>query len=204
MLIESLSGVRGYDTALTGELIQSYACALKDLLACRKVVIGRDSRASGIRIQEQLTVALRHCGIAVIDLGVCPTPTVEMAVVRHRVNAGIVITASHNPLPWNGLKFIGADGLFLSPDQMAQIRDTRQNLFAKYTDFKTSIGDFKQYNQANHDHIAAILNLPYLDIAAIRQRHFKVAVDAVNGAASLIIPDLLRELGCEVITVNCD
>ncbi|MDD5540896.1 MAG: phosphoglucosamine mutase, partial [Candidatus Marinimicrobia bacterium] len=106
MLIESLSGVRGYDTDLTAELIQAYAAALKELLGCRKVVIGRDSRASGVRIQEQLTSALRRFGVVVIDLGICPTPTVEIAVVRHEVDAGIVITASHNPLPWNGLKFL--------------------------------------------------------------------------------------------------
>lgn len=204
MLIESLSGVRGYDTDLTEELIQAYAAALKELLGCRKVVIGRDSRASGVRIQEQLTSALRRFGVVVIDLGICPTPTVEIAVVRHEVDAGIVITASHNPLPWNGLKFLGADGLFLSPNEMAQIKNLRQNILGKYKKQKFSIGDLVKYEHANRDHIADVLGLSYIDVEAIRSHKFKVAVDAVNGAGSIVIPDLLRELGCEVFAIHCD
>lgn len=148
--------------------------------------------------------ALRDFGVAVTDLGICPTPTVEMAIVRYKADAGIVITASHNPLPWNGLKFLGADGLFLSPDEMARIKNTRQNALVKYTDLKTPLGSFEQCDHANRDHIADIMKLSYLDLAAIRRRRFKVAVDAVNGAASVIIPDLLRELGCEVIAIHCN
>ena len=199
MLIESLSGVRGYDTDLTKELISSYAAALKELLACRRVVLGRDPRASGVRIREQLTEALRRYGVAVIDLGICPTPTVEMAVVQHRADAGVVITASHNPLPWNGLKFLGADGLFLDPEQMLWIKQNRQSLLAKYSDRHFNAGDLIIYERANRDHIDAILQLPYIEIEAIRRQHFKVAVDAVNGAGSKIIPELLKEFDCEVI-----
>ncbi|HPC36225.1 MAG TPA: phosphoglucosamine mutase [Candidatus Marinimicrobia bacterium] len=204
MLIESLSGVRGYDTDLTVELISSYAAALKELLACRKVVIGRDTRASGVRIREQLTEALQRYGITVTDLGICPTPTVEIAVVQHRVDAGVVITASHNPLPWNGLKFLGADGLFLNPDQMVWIKQNRQSILAKYSEHHFSPGALTIYERANRDHIDTILQLPYIEIEAIRRQHFKVAVDAVNGAGSLIIPELLKELGCEVIAIHCD
>jgi len=204
MLIESLSGVRGYDTDLTKELISSYAAALKELLACRRVVLGRDPRASGVRIREQLTEALRRYGVAVIDLGICPTPTVEMAVVQHRADAGVVITASHNPLPWNGLKFLGADGLFLDPEQMLWIKQNRQSLLAKYSDVHFSPGDLIFYEWANRDHINAILKLPYVEIESIRRQHFKVAVDAVNGAGSKIIPELLKEFDCEVIAIHCD
>ncbi|NLA21720.1 MAG: phosphoglucosamine mutase, partial [Candidatus Marinimicrobia bacterium] len=204
MLIESLSGVRGYDTDLTKELISSYAAALKELLACRRVVLGRDTRASGVRIREQLTEALRRYGVAVIDLGICPTPTVEMAVVQHRADAGVVITASHNPLPWNGLKFLGADGLFLDPEQMLWIKQNRQSLLAKYSDRHFNAGDLIIYERANRDHIDAILQLPYIEIEAIRRQHFKVAVDAVNGAGSKIIPELLKEFGCEVFAIHCD
>jgi len=201
MLIESLSGVRGYDSLLTAELMDSYAGALKELLNCHKVVIGRDSRVSGVRIQDQMTNALLRLGVDVTDLGVCPTPTVEMSVVRHKAEAGIVITASHNPLPWNGLKFLGADGLFLNPDQMLWIKDHRQSLYAKYA---SPHGTVKHYEFANRDHIKSVLNLFYIDVAAIRARHFRVAVDAVNGAGSEIIPALLAELGCEVFPVHCN
>jgi len=204
MLIESLSGVRGYDSFLTAEVIGSYACALKELLNIHEVVIGRDSRASGERIQQQMTTALLELGVDVTDLGICPTPTVEMALTRQKANAGIVITASHNPLPWNGLKFLGADGLFLNPDQMLWIKENRQNLKAKYAGYKGKRGQLTHYESANRDHIQGVLNLSYLDLPGIRARRFRVAVDAVNGAGSEIIPDLLRELGCEVFPINCN
>jgi len=204
MLIESLSGVRGYDSFLTAELIDSYACALKELLNCHKVVIGRDSRASGVRIQDQITTALLQLGVDVTDLGICSTPTVEMSVVWHKADAGIVITASHNPLPWNGLKFLGADGLFLNPDQMRWIKENRPNLNSKYAGYEGVRGTLQHYAFANRDHIKAILNLSYINVKAIRAGRFRVAVDAVNGAGSEVIPDLLTELGCTVIPIHCN
>jgi len=203
MLIESLSGIRGYDVDLTEKLVQAYAAALKELLDCHRVVIGRDSRASGVQILGQLTAALRRFGISVIDLGICPTPTVQMAIVRHKVEAGIVITASHNPLPWNGLKFLGADGLFLSPNEMVQIKNLRQNVLEKYAEREFTPGELEKYEYANRDHITDVLKLSYIDIFSIRDHRFKVAVDAVNGAGSIVIPELLRELGCEVVAIHC-
>jgi len=203
VLIESLSGVRGYEQELTTELVTNYAFALRLLTGCQKVVVGRDSRASGMAIQAQLLIALQSAGVDVLDIGLSPTPTVQYAVLHQKANNGIVITASHNPLPWNGLKFIGQDGMFLSAAEMEQLRKLRLRL----TGWRPSgviLGSVQAYPSANADHIDSILKLPYIDPERIRVRHFKVVVDAVNGAASLIIPELLEQLGCEVIRLYCD
>lgn len=203
MLIESLSGVRGYEQDLTATLVTNYAYALRLLTGCQKVVIGRDSRASGTQIQAHLLTALQSAGVDVLDLGICPTPTVQYAVLHLEADNGIVITASHNPLPWNGLKFIGKDGMFLSAAEMEQLRTLRLRL-ADWRPSGVILGSVQTYPYANADHVDSVLQLPYIEPARIRARRFKVVVDAVNGAASLIIPDLLEQLGCEVVRLYCN
>ncbi|MCK4716558.1 MAG: phosphoglucosamine mutase, partial [Candidatus Marinimicrobia bacterium] len=117
MLIESLSGVRGRDTDLNTEVITSYAYAFAEFTDSDKILVGRDTRQNGQHIKSILIEALKNAGKTVVDLGICPTPTVQHAVEYHQAAGGIVITASHNPLPWNGLKFIGFDGIFLDADE---------------------------------------------------------------------------------------
>lgn len=203
MLIESLSGVRGFDQELTPEIVRAYAFALRLSGNCQKVVVGRDSRPSGLKLQKLMMDALQSCGVEVIDLGICPTPTVQIAVTHQKADNGIVITASHNPLPWNGLKFIGADGLFLDKQQMEQLRAMRLKL-SGWRPMGVKLGTYREYPFANRDHIESILQLSYLQVDKIQERRFKIVVDAVNGAASHIIPELLTKLGCEVIPLYCN
>lgn len=203
MLIESLSGVRGYEDDLTAEVIQTYAYALRLQYGTQRVVIGRDSRPSGLRIHQTMAEALQRAGVDVFDLGICPTPTVQYAVTHLQVDTGIVITASHNPLPWNGIKLIGKDGMFLSGPEMERLRNLRLRLIG-WQPTEIKLGQMQVYSQAETDHINSVLQLPYLQIENIKTRHFKVVVDAVNGAASHIIPQLLTQLGCEVICLYCD
>lgn len=204
MLIESLSGVRGFDTELTDLIVRSYGVAFCELSNAKKIIVGRDTRKSGERIIDILTKTLLKCGVNVVDIGICPTPTVQFSVEHQNADGGIVITASHNPLPWNGLKFIGNDGLFLDADQMKTLKDRRCQLTKKFQyPAAAKDGKLSKYDSAIQDHINAILGVPYINVERIREKEFKVAVDTVNGAAYFALPHLLEKLNCQVDTINC-
>ena len=203
MLIESLSGVRGYESELNDNFISAYAYAFAELCKTEKILVGRDTRQNGIPIKSTLIDALQKAGKTVIDLGICPTPTVQFAVEDHEASGGIVITASHNPLPWNGLKFIGSDGIFLDADEMRQLKYRRIEIGKQMFCPIEKSGSIDTYGRVVDDHIESVLALPYLDEDMIRERGFKIVVDAVNGAAYRAVPELLRQLGCEVIELNC-
>lgn len=166
-----------------------------------KVVVGRDSRVSGPFINDIVKGCLAASGCEVIDIGIVSTPTVELEIEHHKAAGGIAITASHNPIQWNGLKFMGSDGRFLNPDQAAKVYALAdEGAFVLQPWDK--LGRVKSDDGANQRHIDAVLNLSYVDVEALRKRRFKVVVDTVNGAGGLIIPQLLEALGCEVITIN--
>ncbi len=203
MLIESLSGVRGRDTDLNEEVVSSYAYAFSEFTDSDKILVGRDTRQNGQYIKSVLIEALKNTGKTVVDLGICPTPTVQHAVEHHQAAGGIVITASHNPLPWNGLKFIGSDGIFLDADEMLQLKNRRIEIGGTYQEYEKQKGSAHLYDSAVDDHIQSVLNINYIDPSTIRKAGFKVVVDAVNGAAYRAIPDLLTKLGCDVIRINC-
>jgi phosphomannomutase len=203
MLIESLSGVRGYDQELDQNFVQAYAAAFCEMLQASQIVIGRDTRASGERIRNDLITVLSNRGNNVIDLGICPTPTVQYAVEHLNADGGIVVTASHNPLPWNGLKFIGSDGLFLDKVEMLELQNRRKT-FDSDAIISWKTGELRVYSKGIKDHLQLVLGLPYINPSQITRCHFKVVVDAVNGAAFQAIPDLLEHLGCTVIRINCD
>ena len=203
MLIESLSGVRGHENELTDLFIRAYAVAFAELCKTDKVLVGRDTRQNGVRIKAVLIDALKDAGKNVIDLGICPTPTVQFAVEDHEAAGGVVVTASHNPLPWNGLKFIGSDGIFLDADEMARLKSRRVEIQEKIENVEPLYGSVAEYSMAVDDHIGSVLALPYLDEDLIRKTGFIVVVDAVNGAAYRAVPELLKRLGCSVIKLNC-
>ncbi|RKY54874.1 MAG: phosphoglucosamine mutase [Candidatus Neomarinimicrobiota bacterium] len=203
MLIESLSGVRGYETDLSENVIKSYGYAFSEMMNGIKIVIGRDTRISGEKIKNTITVALNSSGASVMDLGICPTPTVQYAVEYQNASGGIVVTASHNPLPWNGLKFIGPDGLFLDAKQMNWLKNRRMEIGINLPKIKYLNSKSILYENAIKDHIDSVLRIPYLNIKKIQDKKFKVVVDAVNGAAYKAIPELLTELNCEIIPINC-
>lgn len=203
MIIESISGVRGIiGTGLTPEVVVNYASALGEFIKEGTVVIGRDSRSSGNVISQLLSQALQWQGIRVVDLGIVPTPTVQFMVENMKASAGIAVTASHNPFPWNGLKFIDKTGRFFNGAQVIQLIELKND---KKFHYKTSgqFADAVSYENAIADHIENVLNIPYLDLDIIRQRKFKVVVDAVNGGASEAIPRLLEALNCDIIPLHC-
>jgi phosphomannomutase len=202
--MRSVSGVRGLvGIDLSPEIIARYARAFGVLCrdAGRAVVVGRDSRASGEEYARAASDALRAVGMDVVSCGIVPTPTVQLAVEHHGAAGGIVITASHNPIEWNALKFVGPDGLFLDRERAAQ-------LFAladgdAVPDVEPA-GELRPDDAAIERHIAQVLAISFVDAAAIRDRGFTVAIDCVRGVGGAIVPELLRRLGCTVVGMDLE
>jgi len=198
----SISGVRGIvGESLTPAVIQKYTLAFGEYCGAKKVIVGGDSRTSGVFIRNIVKGCLEAVGCEVIDIGIVPTPTVQMEIVYHQAAGGIAVTASHNPPEWNGLKFMGANGRFLSPDQaelVYQSADKNQFNFRSWKNLGKTVSD----DQANQRHISAIIKLPFIEVDKIRQHKFKVVIDCVNGAGGLIIPVLLKEFGCDIKVLN--
>lgn len=203
-LMISVSGVRGIiGEGLTPETVLNFSQAFGAWVKRSKVVVGRDSRVSGDMLKNAVVSGLTAVGCDVLDIGVCPTPTTQLAAEKLEVNGGIMITASHNPIMWNGLKFLGEDGLFLDAQQgqeVLQIAESRRFDFVAWD----KLGVAVTYSKAIADHIKAILDLDYLQIDKIQKRNFKVVVDCVCGAGANLVPILLQKLGCEVVRLNCD
>jgi phosphomannomutase len=143
---------------------------------------------------------LQAVGCDVIDIGMAPTPTVQLAVEHHHAAGGLAITASHNPIEWNALKFIGADGLFLDAESGAAMRAV-MDAGPAYVSWE-QLGAVVADDAAVARHIAAVLALPYVDVAGIRAHRFRVALDCCHGAGGVIMPQLLAELGCEVFGIG--
>ncbi len=168
-----------------------------------RVVVGRDARISGEMVGNIIEGTLLGCGVDVINVGLCTTPGVELAVVHHKADGGIIITASHNPKQWNALKLLNAQGEFLSDVEGKQILSYAAEMGKyKYPEVE-SIGVVESREDYNPIHIAQVLALKDVEVEAIRGRKFRVVVDAVNSVGGVVIPQLLNELGCEVIEINC-
>ena len=203
-LMVSVSGIRGrVGAALTPEVMATYAAAFGAWASTgggRTVVVGRDSRVSGPMFTRVVHAALQSVGCTVIDVGMAPTPTIQLAVEHHHAAGGLAITASHNPIEWNALKFIGPAGLFLSAAEGEDMRALLERGIPRATWDK--LGAIIADADAVDRHIAQVLALPYLDVEAIRARQFRVALDCCHGAGGVIMPQLLSELGCEVFAIN--
>jgi len=201
-LMVSISGIRGeIGETLSPQVVQKYVLAFAKYLQGGKVIVGRDSRVSGPFIADIVRGALAASGCEVIDIGIVPTPTVQLEIERHQAAGGIAITASHNPIQWNGLKFMGSDGRFLPPAEAETVYTMADRNEYELKPWQ-ELGSVKMDDGAIDRHIQKVLNISYLDLEALRRRKFKVAVDTVNGAGGAIIPELLKELGCEVIAIN--
>ena len=204
----SVSGVRGrVGEALTPEIVTEFAAgfghwALARDPANRTIVLGRDSRVSGPMFHHAVIAALQSVGARIIDIGIVPTPTIQLAVEHHHAAGGLGITASHNPIEWNALKFIGSSGLFLDANEARDMRAVVESNFARAT--WDRLGTVEQDTRAIGRHIDAILALPFIDVAGIRARKFHVALDCVRGAGGLFMPILLDRLGCIVSSINME
>ncbi|MFL5593679.1 MAG: phosphoglucosamine mutase [Gemmatimonadaceae bacterium] len=209
-LMVSVSGVRGrVGEALTPEIVATFAAGFGAWAAARgavggktRIVVGRDSRVSGPMFQSVVHAALQSVGCDVLDIGMVPTPTVQLAVEHHRAAGGLAITASHNPIEWNALKFIGPSGLFLDGTEAADMRKTVDGKIPRATWDK--LGSVSQDKDAAREHIEKILALPFLDVEGIRKKGFRVGLDCVRGAGGVFMPVLLELLGCKLATINME
>ncbi len=201
--MESISGVRGiFGSSLTPEVVVRYAHAFAEFCNKRPVVVGRDGRITGKIVTNILVSSLLAKGCDVRAIGICPTPTVALETEHSDAAGGVIVTASHNPIEWNGLKFLNSDGIFLDADENRELRKHFKGEFT-YAGWN-KIGTHSSIPEAIDNHIQAALGMKHIDIDAIRRRKFKVALDCVNAAGGVIVPTLLELLGCEVIPLHCD
>ena len=206
-LMVSVSGLRGrVGEGLTPEVIAHFAAAF-GAYALRRgpgktVVLGRDSRVSGPMFARAATAALQSVGCDVVDVGIAPTPSVQLAVEELGAAGGLAVTASHNPIEWNALKFIGPTGMFLDAEEGAEMRAFLEGEIPRAT--WRDLGGWSEDTGAVERHLQKILAIPFLDVEAIRARRFTVALDCVRGAGSPIFLRLLEALGCTVHGINLE
>src|SRR3954468_4141712 len=198
-LMVGVSGIRGrVGEALTPEVVAQYAAAFGAWASRRgsskNVVVGRDSRVSGPLFHRVVLSALQSVGCNVIDIGLTTTPTCQLAVEDHHAAGGLMISASHNPIEWNALKFIGPSGLFLENSEGVEMRALVQQGIPRA--MWQDLGQIQVDDRAVQRHIDRVLAIPYVDVEGIRQKKFHVALDCVRGAGAIIMPPLLERLGC--------
>ncbi len=213
-LIKSISGIRGtiggrVNENLTPLDVVKFTSAFgtwlqqnnnkKDLT----LVIGRDARISGAMINSLVTATLQGLGIHVIDLGLSTTPTVEVMVPELKADGGIILTASHNPKQWNALKLLNHKGEFITGENGAEVLALAESEDFDYAEVD-ELGTYETRKDGIDIHIEKILNLPAVDAEAIRPKKYKVVVDAVNSTGGIAIPQLLEQLGCEVVKLYCE
>ena len=207
-LMVSISGIRGViGESLTPEAVLRYAGAFGEY--CRNhhpsapsVILGRDGRSTGSFVAPLVEAALIARGVHVREIGICPTPTVQLATERGGAAGGIAVTASHNPMQWNGLKFMASTGMFLDGDENRELWRIAEHP-GEYAGWK-SLGRHTREDVWLERHIDAVLGLDLMKIEAIQRRRFRIVLDCVNAAGGAIVPRLLERLGCEVIPINCD
>jgi phosphomannomutase len=213
-LIKSISGIRGTIGGKVGDNLtpvdavkfaSAYGTWLKSQSESNQltVVVGRDARISGPMIHNLVVNTLIGLGINVIDLGLSTTPTVEVAVPLEKADGGIILTASHNPKQWNALKLLNEKGEFLSGADGAKILEIAEAEAFNFSEVD-DLGTI-QINDSYMDiHIDEVLNLPLVDAEIVAKRKFKVVVDGVNSSGGIVIPNLLEQMGVEVVKLYCE
>lgn len=206
-LIKSISGIRGTIGGKAGEALTpidivkfaaAYGTWAKEKSGINKIVIGRDARISGQMVSQLVTSTLVGLGIDVVDLGLSTTPTVELAVPAEKAAGGIILTASHNPMQWNALKLLNEKGEFISGADGAEVLKIAETADFNFAEVQ-KLGVVKQDDSYIDKHIAQICALSLVDVAAIKSKNFKVAIDCVNSTGGIAIPKLLRALGVDQI-----
>ncbi len=212
-LIKSISGIRGTIGGATGENLTPldvvrFTAAYGQWLAANntgklKVVTGRDARLSGSMVHQLVNQTLVGLGIDVVDLDLSTTPTVALAVAWEKASGGIIITASHNPKEWNALKLLNQNGEFIDAQaggEVLQYAIKEKFSFAPVE----KLGDITSNKSYLQKHIEACLSLPVVQSERIKQKQFKVVVDAVNSSGGIAVPLLLKALNCSIIPLHCE
>lgn len=212
-LIKSISGIRGTIGGKPGEALTpidvvKFTAAFGKILlretGNRKIVVGRDARLSGEMVSNLVIGTLQGIGADVVNLGLSTTPTVELAVPMEQAAGGIILTASHNPGQWNALKLLNSSGEFISDQEGKEVLALGESLDFDFAEVG-ALGTERRDDSYLQKHIDAVLALPLVDRAAIREAGFKIAVDAVNSTGGIFIPALLEALGVETVyKIHCE
>lgn len=213
-LIKSISGIRGTIGGQAGDTLNpldivKFTSAYTTLIGNRnpgkklKIIVGRDARISGQMVKNVVCGTLMGMGADVINIGLATTPTTELAVRMTGADGGIIITASHNPRQWNALKLLNSEGEFLTADDGAEVLDIAEREAFNYADVD-GLGSYTEDDTFDQKHIDAVLALDLVDLEAIRNAHFKVAVDTINSVGGIILPKLLDALQVEYIFLNAE
>ena len=215
-LIKSISGIRGTIGGAPGEGLSPIDVVKFTYAYCEemkerrpkeagqryKVVVGKDARLSGDMVEQLVCGTLLSCGVDVVKAGFASTPTTEMAVTFEEADGGIILTASHNPKQWNALKLLNEKGEFLNAAEGAAILECAESENFRFADVD-SLGVMEEKDFTDM-HLDAVLDLPTVDVEAVKRAGFKVVLDAVNSVGGIIMPRLLERMGVECVCVNCD
>ncbi len=213
-LIKSISGIRGTIGGIPGDnltpidMVKFTAAFVRfiqrDGIERPRIVVGRDARLSGFLVNQVVCGTLQAMGADVLDIGLSTTPTTEVAVTGLKADAGIILTASHNPAQWNALKLLNRHGEFISASEGAWLLDVAARDEFDFVPIE-KIGSYQQVDGWIDKHIQLVLDLPLVNREAIKAAHFKVAVDAVNSTGGIAIPRMLRALGVDdILELNCE
>jgi phosphomannomutase len=208
-LIKSISGIRGTIGGKAGEGLSpldvvKYSAAYGEWILRAndkrqaRIIIGMDARPSGGTINKIVSATLNAMGIDVLDLGLATTPTVELAVTSEKASGGIILTASHNPVQWNALKLLNADGEFVSSGDGAEILAIAENMDYSFASWDR-LGKVERDNSYHRRHIDMLISMEDVNTEKIKERGFTVVIDCVNSVGGLILPELLKRLGVKNI-----
>ena len=209
-LIKSISGIRGTIGGAAGEglnpldivkFTSAYATLIRrtTTVESNKIVVGRDARISGEMVKNVVCGTLMGMGFDVVNIGLASTPTTELAVVMEGACGGIIITASHNPRHWNALELLNHRGEFLNAIEGNQVLTIAEQEDFDFADVD-HLGKYTENDTYNQRHVDLVLNLPLVDVEAIREAQFRVAFDSVNSVGGIILPMLFKALGVESVT----
>ena len=209
-LIKSISGIRGTIGGAAGQgltpldivkFTSAYATLIRKTtnIKSNRIVVGRDARISGAMVKDIVCGTLMGMGFDVVNIGLASTPTTELAVTMEGACGGIILTASHNPRQWNALKLLNEQGEFLNAEEGAEVMRIAEAEEFDYADID-HIGQYREDSSYDQRHIDRVLALPLVDVEAIRNAHFRVALDTVNSVGGIILPKLLNQLGVTDIT----
>ena len=211
-LIKSISGIRGTIGGQAGDTLNpldivkftaAYATFIRHSKQSESntIVVGRDARISGEMVKNIVCGTLMGMGYDVLNIGLATTPTTELAVRMSKAAGGIIITASHNPRHWNALKLLNQEGEFLTKDNGNEVLEIAEKENFEFADVD-HLGKYTEDSTFNQRHIESVLALKLVDRDAIRNAHFKVAVDAINSVGGIILPELLKALSVEYTMIN--
>ncbi|MFH1681072.1 MAG: phosphoglucosamine mutase, partial [Candidatus Eisenbacteria bacterium] len=199
-----ISGARGIvGEGLTPDRVVRLAAAFAAKRRGRPILVGGDTRPTGPMVRHALFAGLTASGCGVLDCGICPTPSVLLAASRREVGGGVLVTASHNPIEWNALKFVNEEGFFLGPEEgseMIRLYLEEEPAFVSYD----RVGTISEGPDVETEHLDAVLRLPWIDAERVRARGLKVVLDGCGGAGARLGMELLARLGCDVEPLHCE